>query len=404
MNKNKSFQEFIDKIGCKRCDTRRAELKHLLGSGVDSYKSLVHTLLDVDKDPKVRRTAAWVLGRCPERKSGLKALITCLESPDKEIVAKAADSLGQLRSKQAIPALVALFNSKENQTKHAAILSLGNIQGAKAGKSLLSVLLSADPALCWEAAKVLSCFGSKKVTNDLVGVLNNSSNQEVRAAAAYALGFKGDKIAIEPLIKVAFNDVELDYVRGHALEAIGVLGSRNHKVVPKITELLKHDSVSIRFWAAYALAHTASSKDKHTIAELQKLAKNDNALLVGWWTVKAEAQFALDTMEGQEPEEQHYTEETFTSSAKTLTLKTGDKIKRSVAAETLILANGDELQIKTDGSFKFTTNATYQVHRQQPDRCTVIELANGDSLAFNNSGVVQLIRGSHNIRIQREDN
>lgn len=398
MQKKPSFIKQIDRLGCKRCDTRRAELKNLLSSGVDSYKSLVATILDEKQDPKVRRTAAWLTGRFPPKKSGALALVAALSSADTDLSVKAADSLGNMKCKQAVAELNELMQSEDERRRFAALAALSNIQGKKAAAILLDCLQSDDSVMSWEAAKVLSRFQSKKVTQNLLQVLCDHPNKEVRAAAAYTLGFKGDREASTPLMKVACDEYEVDYVRTEALEAVGMLADRSHATLKELSELLRHASIAIRFWAAYALASIAKPKDKVVVAELKRLEREDNALLVGWWTVRAEARYALASIRGEQYDEHEWIQQEFDQSLNELTFE-GVKIQRKKSGQQLVLQNGDTLKISLDNTFEFSGKRDFVVHKNQPGHSTVIERANGDNFAFARGSFIQLILGNRNIKI-----
>lgn len=402
MPKKLSFTDQIDRLGCKRCDTRRAELKNLLGAGVNSYKSLVATILDANQDPKVRRTAAWLTGRFPAKRSGELALVAALSSKDTDLCIKAADSVGNLKCKEAIPELKALIQGEDKLRRYAALGALSNIQGKKAASILLECLQSDELELSWEAAKVIVRFKSKRVTEQLIDVLTEHPNKEVRAAAAYALGFKGDPEASRSLMEVACDEYEVDSVRTEALEAVGMLAVRSHATTKQLSELLRHASIAIRFWAAYALASIAKPKDKRVTAELKRLEKEDNALLVGWWTVSTEARFALASIRGEHYDEQEWLQREFDQSDKELEIFDGIKIQRKAAAQTLQLSTDETLRISADNSFEFSTKEPFVVHKNQPMKSTVIEKANGDNFAFSNGGFIQLILGNKNIKIAQK--
>ncbi|MBY0547469.1 MAG: HEAT repeat domain-containing protein [Candidatus Obscuribacterales bacterium] len=402
MPKKLSFTDQIDRLGCKRCDTRRAELKNLLGAGINSYKSLVAAILDPNQDPKVRRTAAWLTGRFPAKRSGELALVAALSGEDTDLCIKAADSVGNLKCKEAIPELSALIQGEDKLRRYAALNALSNIQGKKAASILLECLQCDEPELSWEAAKVIVRFKSKKITEQLIDVLTEHPNKEVRSAAAYALGFKGDRDASRPLMEVACDEYEVDSVRTEALEAVGMLAARSHATTKQLSELLRHASIAIRFWAAYALASIAKPKDKRVISELKRLEKEDNALLVGWWTVSTEARFALASIRGEHYAEQEWLQKEFDQSVNELELTDGIKIQRKAETQILHLSPGETLKITAENDFEFSTTDPFIVHKKQPMGSTVIEKANGDNFAFANGGFIQLILGNKNIKIAQK--
>lgn len=402
MAKSKSFKDKIDRLGCKRCDTRRAELKDLLGAGVDSYKSLVAVIGDSSKDLAVRRTAAWLTGEFPAKKSGALALVAALKDSDTGLCVKAAEALGNLGHKAAIPALSELLKSDDERRSYAAINALGKIQGKQSAELLIECIQSGELHLAWEAAKALIIFDSSKVTDRLIQILFDSPNVESRAAAAYALGFRGDKKAASYLMRVVRSETETDYVRSEALEAIGVLSVRNHDTIKGLTELLSHNSISIRFWAAYALASIAKKKDEEVIAELNRVSAEDKALLAGWWTVASEASYALSCILKQGYLEPEVEDKTLSDDDTTVQLTKEVTLERTTAGDILSFANGDRLTVYTSGKFKFSTNRSYTVHENQPQSSTVLEMENGDGIAFSANGIIQILIENNNIRIHKK--
>lgn len=396
---SKTFKKQVTKISCRVCDTRRADIKKLTAGGVTSYKGLVKAALDPTSDIHVRRISAWVLGRLPARKSGLDALIQLLADPDPEVSAKAANSAGKLKYKESVPLLIEMLN-REDKKAFAAIESLGSIKGKAAADALLQIMKTAEPVRCNEAAKQLTNFKSKKITRALIEILAHSQTY-VQVAAAHALGFKGDKAAIEPLLSVAGDQARSDEARSQALESLGYLAAGQSSVAEKLVPFLASKSIELRFWSAFALSTVANRKQKNAIRELESLAESDHTLLSGWWTVAEEARYALDCIKGVEPVEREFDEQVFGEDQEELKLDTGDIIRRSNGSEVLTLTSGDTLTTTPKKKPEFQSNENYKTHHNQPGNTTVISYPNGDNIAFTQAGVVQLVKAGKNLRIKR---
>lgn len=398
---SKVFKEQVHRISCRVCDTRRSEIEHLTSRGVDSYKSLVHAALSSASDLETRRIGAWVLGRLPAKKSGMKAVMELLRDSDELVVAKAANSAGKLKLKGAVPLLIEILQG-DGKAASEAIAALGEIRGKRAAQALLDLLASSgDLQKIWETAKKLPAFSSKNVTKKLIKLLKHNDGI-VREAVAYSLGFKSDKEALSPLIDVALNEEELDVVRAQALESIGYLAPRKPAVADKIATLLNHPKIVIRFWTTCAIAQVARPSNKRVLADLVRLSTNDNALLTGWWTVSEEAKYALSCIFDKEQPDREWIDEEFTSSMTSFTFATGDSIKRQGSIETLTLTNGDTLITGNGTPYKFDSNEDFIVHTDQPGDSIVIEYKNGDNIAFKKSGVFQLWRKGKNMRVRRD--
>ncbi len=397
---SKLFEQQVHRISCRVCDTRRSEIEHLTAGGITSYKSLVRATLNQERDKETRRIGAWVLGRLPARKSGLRAILTLLKDNDVEVAAKAANSAGRLKYKKAVPELVAMLDSPHEKQCLAALAALGEIRGREAARALLSVMESEDVTRRWEAAKLLPVFSGKKITGKLIRLLKNHQGP-VREVAAYALGFKGDAEAIKPLLLLVQDEDELDVVRAHALDAIGYLAPGCSSVAKKLVDFLRNPKIVMRFWTACALARVATPDNKKVIAELERL-EHDNALLTYWWTVAEEAKYALDCIYNRDTPDREWLDESFPASLTELELPTGDSIARNGETETLTLVNGDTLVTSQDQEYKFNSGEEFVIHTQQPHDTTIIEYKNGDNIAFNQTGVVQLLRGGRNMRVKRD--
>jgi len=88
--------------------------------------SLLETLQDAE--PKVRRTAAWALGRCGDRRA-VGRLITLLKDEDASVQAAAAGALGEIGDPQASGALLAAVNDADGRVRAAAAKAVADLRG-----------------------------------------------------------------------------------------------------------------------------------------------------------------------------------------------------------------------------------------------------------------------------------
>ncbi len=103
--------------------------------------------LDNNKaNPSVASAAARSLGKLGDRKA-IKPLIEALDSPDTELVYHAAQALGNLRAQKAVDELVKLVDDErstfyETRIAAAAIETLGKLRSREALSSFKSILTS----------------------------------------------------------------------------------------------------------------------------------------------------------------------------------------------------------------------------------------------------------------------
>jgi HEAT repeat protein len=127
-----------------------------------------------------------------------------------------------------------------------------------------------DDGVVWEVAKGLISLRGQSSAPTVVRVLDQG-NPSKRAAAAYVLGWLGVREAVPALVATATNTTLEAHVRGHAIEALGVMGAR--ETLPQLLELLSDRSPEVRYWAAYSVGEFG---DPTSIPALEHMAANDS--------------------------------------------------------------------------------------------------------------------------------
>jgi HEAT repeat protein len=122
----------------------------------------------------------------------------------------------------------------------------------------------------------------------LVTILLQDDQNEVRQAAAYALGLIGDATSVEPLVNALLDLSQSSRVRGAVAEALADLKDR--RAVAPLIEVLMDESAEVRFWAAFALGELG---DAEALSELARLSATDDGSLPGIGTVRDEAASAM---------------------------------------------------------------------------------------------------------------
>jgi HEAT repeat protein len=164
---------------------------------------------------------------------------------------------------------------------------LAHVNEPRAGANLARAMEEEDDGPLWEAAKALIRIRAVDAAPTLVRVLKGGSATQ-QSAAAYALGWLSVPETI-PAVRAAASNAQLDAdVRGHAVEALGVMEAR--EAVPDLVALLSDGSPEVRYWAAYSLGQIG---DAAAVPALERMAAEDDAVLPHDRSLEQEALDAL---------------------------------------------------------------------------------------------------------------
>lgn len=167
------------------------------------------------------------------------------------------------------------LSSSDSRVRIDAAIILGEWGNDRAVTPLIECLFHEDDNFRREAARALKEIGNKRSIEPLIDVLMDDSYAEVRAEAAYDLGyFEGAKAFADSLIHALIKDKHY-LVRQNAAFALGKLGSRK-SVRPLLKVLQEEENYNVRENAAWALGEI---KDKRAIEGLIS-AINDSHIAV----------------------------------------------------------------------------------------------------------------------------
>ncbi|MGH9765670.1 MAG: HEAT repeat domain-containing protein, partial [Blastocatellia bacterium] len=151
-----------------------------------------------------------------------KQWIADLKSSDPVKRTQAADQLGSLRVRPAVPDLVGVLSDKDPRVREASAFALGEIADQDAANHLSRLLAGdTDASVRASSAFALGMLEDTKSVSALLDSLDDSS-AEVRSAALVALGLMRDQDDVED-IEEMLNDSSLD-VRYDAVWALGQIG------------------------------------------------------------------------------------------------------------------------------------------------------------------------------------
>ena len=183
-------------------------------------------VLDAVYRDAVRAVAAEALVKIGT--PAVPALIQALRDRSENVRFAAAEALGKLGDPQAVPALIQALGDSDWYVRRAAAEALVKI-GTPAVPALIRALGDSDSDVRAVAAWALVKIGTPAVPA-LIKALGDWWSENVRRAAAEALGDLGDPQAVPPLIQALGDD--WDAVRFAAAWALGKLG--DPQAVPSV--------------------------------------------------------------------------------------------------------------------------------------------------------------------------
>jgi len=251
-----------------------------------------------DEDVGVRLEAAKALEGNPDA-AAVEALAVLLDDPDEEVVAAAAESLGEILDPAAGPVLIKLLAQATGEARAYLLAALRKLR--QPGALLTALALADDPSVNVrrEAVGVLAYLKdgaalpklSQRAEQDLdpavrriaVGALSFATDASVLPALGHALGDKDWQVRQEAAVTLskllqpesigiligALDDPAWE-VRLKAANALGKLKST--AALPGLIAALEHPISNLRKEAAGALGAIG---DRGAIPALQKAATED---------------------------------------------------------------------------------------------------------------------------------
>jgi HEAT repeat protein len=247
---------------------------------------------------KVRGEAHLALVSVFLRRGTARVALGALRSRSPVRRARAAQVLGDLGLRQAVPELCRLLTDRHGEVRVVAVRALGRIGDPAAAWRLIASLDRPDPvpsllatqalvqlgseaevtlsaaldhpqarvrAVCLDALGLLGATGS---VQRVARVLREDTVLDVRVAAASTLGKLGTRSALEPLTR-ALTPARPAPLRAAAARALGDLGTPS--AVDALVALLDDDAYRV----AHAAAHALRRLGRNGLAALQAVVDRD---------------------------------------------------------------------------------------------------------------------------------
>lgn len=231
-------------------------------------KALIESLND--PNPEVKKRCAMALGEIGDKRAA-SALSKLLKDPQTELKITAAESLGRIGDEQAVPYLIEMCGDEDEAVILKALGALRKIKNPTSIEPLTKLLHHESSRVRQQATDVLGQVGDAVVAEQLEQMLRNDRSEDVRAAAAKALGEIRDPGSVDRLID-ALHDAFT--VKCRAIVALGEIGEES--ALAPLLAMLKDPAPEIRYHATQALAQM-----EHDLAakNIKPLLDDSNAMV-----------------------------------------------------------------------------------------------------------------------------
>ncbi|GAA3351597.1 hypothetical protein GCM10020358_81880 [Amorphoplanes nipponensis] len=304
----------VVRVSRRRRQRRRAELaagprRALLAFAADNGEHGAQELVAIPEDAwraaepgalallgKLRGEAHLALVSVFLQRGTARTALRDLRSRGRVRRARAAQVLGDLELRQAVPELCRLLTDRHDEVRVVAVRALGRIGDPAAAWRIIASLDRADPvpsllathtlvqlgaeaevtlsaaldhpqarvrAVCLDALGLLGATGSVR---RIARVLREDSYLDVRVAAATNLGKLGTRTALEPLT-LALHPARPAALRAAAARALGELGAPG--AVPVLVELLDDGAFQVAHEAAHALRRLGRPGEQALVAAVE---------------------------------------------------------------------------------------------------------------------------------------
>jgi HEAT repeat protein len=230
----------------------------------------VDALIPMAADPKIDSSCGYAAREALGQIGGAKseqAMIERAKSPDAAVRKLACDTLGRLKSRDAVPLLIERLGDADGSVATEAARALGNVGDARAVDPLFAILRrphKKDDDLQKAAGGALGKIGAPAVDRLLAAL--DDKDDFVRTYAAVGLGESKDARAIPALVRHLGDEYgessSLQFEVGQALNKIGPQG------VTAVLDAAKNGNERTRSGAVNALGNSSDPRALPALLQL----------------------------------------------------------------------------------------------------------------------------------------
>lgn len=242
-------QEGVELITAEAKGPRKQGYKQLKGVGISTVPYLIAVLEDKSVNRDSRKVVCDLLGDM-KAKDAVPALIYTLKNKSYTVRAAACKALGKIADPQAVFPLLGMLKDEEGRVKETAIYALISFDETTIPVEVEKLLKDTEERVRIAAATLLNDKLDSRTAEACRQALQKDKVGEVRAIAAAVLGGLKDIDAVDALMETVVEDP--DYrVRESAAEALGKIGEK--KAVSALIDALNDEYKDVQLQASYSL-------------------------------------------------------------------------------------------------------------------------------------------------------
>lgn len=197
-------------------------------------------------------------------------LLDLLDSSDKDIQQQAAVTVGILRTQGALPKLQSMYqNNPDKKTREKALEGLAYLGSPLSVPVFLQAIWNPEKNLRQSAAEGLARAGDPKALPDL----QKAAQVEKDAAARLAIQFAITALGKDDYLSRLINELTSKF-RGDIAQAYLIELSRNPRFLPKLYPYLDSQDATIRRRLCTVLTY---SGDSSSLVPLERLSRDSNS-------------------------------------------------------------------------------------------------------------------------------
>ncbi|MDD2716962.1 MAG: HEAT repeat domain-containing protein [Candidatus Wallbacteria bacterium] len=249
-------------------------------------------------EDNVRFWVAAILGEVGER--AIEPLLKMLTAPEKELRFYSAQALGKIRDDRVVINLVNALQDESWTVRNKvseSLIDLGDVSLIPVMKSLMS---QNEDRRFW-AKKVIEVIGPQEL-DQILEIISNSRDSELRYFAAYTLSLIGNERCLPYLINASLNDPN-EWVRKYSITALSKI--KDNRALDVMAKLLFDLDEDVAYWTAKSftnMGEMAIEKIRTILEAGDPKAKNLAILALGGIGDKQAVTMLIDRLAEKGPE------------------------------------------------------------------------------------------------------